>query len=209
MSEQQCPLCKSDSYLNPNIKMLVSPCFHRLCEQCVYRLFAHGYAPCPECQAPLRRINFITSTFEDVEVEREIRIRKVLSSHFSRREEEFKTILDYHDYLEAFEDAVFELLALKNEALVKEKIAQIKLQSNNILNPTQISTEPQQPRIRQEQVKKVRLAKALRRIAVGALPIRPRITKDVSIPPELPQPYAPGGLTRSTIIGYIIESLFD
>lgn len=134
MAEQQCPVCKRDSYLNPNIRILISPCFHRLCEQCVYDIFAHGYAPCPECQTPLRKLNFISSTFEDVGIEYELRVRKMLLRHFHRDEEEFSSIDSYDDYLEAFEELVFSLLGADKESTIKACISEIK-ESQSILNP--------------------------------------------------------------------------
>lgn len=126
MAELECPACKSDSYLNPGIKILISPCFHKLCEQCVYRIFAKGVAPCPTCQTPLRRINFIASTFEDIEVGREVGIRRMLLRYFDHSREEFPSLDAYNDYLEAFEDVVFELLELESEAAVKKRIAALR-----------------------------------------------------------------------------------
>lgn len=126
MPELKCPVCKNDSYLNPNIKILISPCFHKICEQCLYEIFSHGFAPCPECSIPLRRINFISSTFEDIEVEREIKIRKMLHVHFYRSEEDFDTVEKYNDYLEQFEEIVFELKECKNDAAIRDRIKNIQ-----------------------------------------------------------------------------------
>jgi hypothetical protein len=77
----QCPVCKSDRYLNPNLRLLVSPCYHRMifmislkgmCTTCIDRLFTSGPAPCPICKQSLRKSNFIAQTFEDLSVEREV-----------------------------------------------------------------------------------------------------------------------------------------
>ncbi|CEI87603.1 Putative CDK-activating kinase assembly factor MAT1 [Rhizopus microsporus] len=74
--DAQCPVCKSDKYLTPNLKLLVSPCFHKMCESCIDRLFSHGPAPCPICQQILRKNQFMSQIFEDLAVEKEVRIRK-------------------------------------------------------------------------------------------------------------------------------------
>lgn len=138
MSNQCCPVCKSDSYLNPEIVIYISPCFHRLCESCIFRIFNQGQAPCPECGTLLRRINYISPTFEDINVERECRIRKLLNRAFLRGTEEFQEneLPDYNDYLEAFEDLVFEVLDYKTETQLKEKIKEIQeLGHKSVLNP--------------------------------------------------------------------------
>ncbi|KAI4291328.1 CDK-activating kinase assembly factor MAT1 [Pancytospora philotis] len=208
MAEQECPLCKSDAYLNPNIKILISPCFHRLCEQCVYRLFSHGYAPCPECQTPLRRINFITSTFEDVEIEREIRMRKLLTAHFARKREEFASIQDFNDYLEEFENLVFAMLAVKSDALVKERIAEIKA-APSVLNPAVAQSKSAHDSAGDEPPRKRRAADDLWRCMQLLLPQRPPISSDVHIMPGMLAPSLSAGLGKSVVVGFIIESLFS
>lgn len=137
MQDLKCPVCKSDSYLIPDIKILISPCFHKLCEQCVYRIFSRGPAPCPVCKTPLRRVNFIASTFEDVEVAREINIRRIMHRYFTRASSEFESQERYNDYLEEFEDKVLELLKTKNETLVREMVEAIK-NTGSILNPRNV-----------------------------------------------------------------------
>lgn len=208
MAEQQCPLCKSDSYLNPNIKILISPCFHKLCEQCVYKLFAHGQAPCPECQTPLRRINFITSTFEDVEIEREIRIRKMLGVYFTRNQSEFEDVQRYNDYLEAFEDLVFSLMALKTETHVKEQILLTK-NSESILNPIAVLKKQITKNTGEEHAKKPKIDEKIWGVFYGTVSSRPGLTKEVTIPPEIMIPSECSGLSKETIIGFIVDSLFN
>lgn len=105
-----CPVCKSDLFINPSMKLLVSPCYHRVCEPCVERLFAHGTAPCPVCGVALRRSNFNVPFFEDLAVEKECRIRKRISTVFNKREEDFETLRDYNDYLEEVEGIIFNLV---------------------------------------------------------------------------------------------------
>lgn len=112
-STEICPVCKSTKYMNPNLKFLVNPaCYHKMCESCVDRLFSHGPAPCPikGCDQTLRKNRFRKQTFEDIQVEREVDIRKNVAKVFNRREEEFESLRDYNDYLNEVEDITFNLI---------------------------------------------------------------------------------------------------
>ncbi|KAJ9101694.1 hypothetical protein QFC21_003032 [Naganishia friedmannii] len=72
-----CPICKTDRYSKPSLRLLISPCYHKLCERCVEHLFSVGAARCPRegCGRVLRRTNFIHQTFEDLVVEKEVGVR--------------------------------------------------------------------------------------------------------------------------------------
>ncbi|KAI8063178.1 CDK-activating kinase assembly factor MAT1-domain-containing protein [Gongronella butleri] len=108
--DAQCPQCKSDKYLNPDLRLLVSPCFHKMCEQCIDMLFAAGPAPCPECHQVLRKNQFVSQIFEDLSVEKEVRIRKRVAKVFNKRPEDFPSLRLYNDYLEEVEDITFNLM---------------------------------------------------------------------------------------------------
>ncbi|EPR78661.1 MAT1 protein [Spraguea lophii 42_110] len=131
MLENFCPQCKNDSYLKPNIKILISPCYHKMCDMCVSRIFAHGPAPCPECGVTIRKINFISQTFEDVETERECRIRKMVLKIFNKSEEHFKTLEEYDDYLEKIENVVFECKELKTDMEITNLLEKHKKDNDN------------------------------------------------------------------------------
>ena len=78
-SDIQCPICKSSRYLNPDLKLLVNPvCYHKMCQSCVDRIYSHGPDQCkvPGCSKTLRKAQFRLPTFEDVELEREVDIRR-------------------------------------------------------------------------------------------------------------------------------------
>lgn len=77
--EDQCPVCKSDRYLNPRLRLLVSACYHKMCESCIDRLFTLGPAPCPVCNRTLRKLAFMPQTFEDLTVEKEVAVRRRLA----------------------------------------------------------------------------------------------------------------------------------
>jgi CDK-activating kinase assembly factor MAT1 len=103
-AEESCPVCKSDHYLNPKMTMMVSACYHRICDSCVGRLFAHGSAPCPVCGTILKKSNFVVPVFEDMAVEKEVRIRKRMASIFNKHQEDFESLRAYNDYLEEVEE---------------------------------------------------------------------------------------------------------
>ncbi|KAJ9067146.1 TFIIH/NER complex subunit [Entomophthora muscae] len=118
-----CPICKGDRYLNPNMVILVGPCFHIMCDKCVDRLFSLDPAPCPTCRQTLRKVDFISQTFEDLEVEKEVRIRKKLARDYNLREDDFQTLKEYDAYLEDLEDITFNLV---NGLDIEETTAKIE-----------------------------------------------------------------------------------
>ncbi|KAF9567623.1 CDK-activating kinase assembly factor [Agrocybe pediades] len=108
--DDQCPVCKSDRYLNPKLRLLVSSCYHKMCESCIDRLFTLGPAPCPICNKILRKLAFTPQTFEDLTVEKEVAIRRRIAKEFNKRREDFSTLRAYNDYLEEVEDITFNLI---------------------------------------------------------------------------------------------------
>ncbi|KAI0316782.1 CDK-activating kinase assembly factor MAT1-domain-containing protein [Amylostereum chailletii] len=109
-SDDQCPVCKSDRYLNPKLRLLVSACYHKMCESCIDRLFTLGPAPCPICNKILRKLAFIPQTFEDLTVEKEVAVRRRMAKEFNKRRDDFPDLRSYNDYLEQVEDITFNLI---------------------------------------------------------------------------------------------------
>ena len=110
---EKCPVCKSSRYLNKSMRFLVNPeCYHKMCESCVDRVFSHGPATCPiaGCHRTLRKHRFRVQTFEDIQVEREVDIRRRVAAVFNRREDEFDSLMDYNNYLNEVEDITFNLV---------------------------------------------------------------------------------------------------
>ncbi|EJD53259.1 CDK-activating kinase assembly factor [Auricularia subglabra TFB-10046 SS5] len=108
--DDQCPVCKSDRYLNPKLRLLVSSCYHKMCESCIDRLFTLGPAPCPVCGQIQRKMAFAPQTFEDLTVEKEVAIRRRIHKEFNKRREDFIDLKAYNDYLEEVEDITFNLI---------------------------------------------------------------------------------------------------
>ncbi|KAF8201589.1 CDK-activating kinase assembly factor MAT1-domain-containing protein [Pholiota molesta] len=108
--DDQCPVCKSDRYLNPKLRLLVSSCYHKMCESCIDRLFTLGPAPCPICNKILRKLAFTPQTFEDLGVEKEVAVRRRIAKEFNKRRDDFPDLRSYNDYLEEVEDITFNLI---------------------------------------------------------------------------------------------------
>uniref|UniRef100_A0A0W0GCI6 RNA polymerase II transcription factor B subunit 3 n=1 Tax=Moniliophthora roreri TaxID=221103 RepID=A0A0W0GCI6_MONRR len=125
--DDQCPVCRSDRYLNPKLRLLVSSCYHKMCESCIDRLFTLGPAPCPICQKVLRKLAFSPQTFEDLDVEKEVAIRRRLAKEFNKCHEDFDDLRSYNDYLEEVEDIgkFFDPFNLINNIDVPETEARI------------------------------------------------------------------------------------
>lgn len=135
--DAQCPVCKSDKYLTPNLKLLVSPCFHKMCESCIDRLFSAGPAPCPICQQVLRKNQFMSQIFEDLAVEKEVRIRKRAARVFNKRAEDFSSLRAYNDYLEMVEDITFNLMNEVDVAETEAKIAAYEMENKDSIAANQ------------------------------------------------------------------------
>ncbi|KAL4815412.1 CDK-activating kinase assembly factor MAT1-domain-containing protein [Aspergillus spinulosporus] len=111
--DEVCPVCKSSRYLNPDMRFLINPeCYHKMCESCVDRIFSGGPANCPVagCHKTLRKQRFRKQTFEDINVEREVDIRRRVMTVLNRREEEFDSKLDWDNFLEQREEIIFNLV---------------------------------------------------------------------------------------------------
>ncbi|KAH9180350.1 CDK-activating kinase assembly factor MAT1-domain-containing protein [Lactarius sanguifluus] len=120
--DDQCPVCKSDRYLNPKLRLLVSSCYHKMCESCIDRLYTLGPAPCPICGKTLKKMTFIPQTFEDLVVEKEVAVRRKLAKEFNKRREDFPDLRSYNDYLQEVEDITFNLI---NDIDIPETLARI------------------------------------------------------------------------------------
>ncbi|KIM32149.1 hypothetical protein M408DRAFT_326806 [Serendipita vermifera MAFF 305830] len=120
--DDQCPICKTERYFNQKMRLLVSTCYHKMCDSCIERLYSLGPAPCPICGKTLRKMGFMTQTFEDLAVEKDVFIRRRIAKEFNKRRENFSSDKEYNDYLEDVEDITFNLI---NEVDVEKTEARI------------------------------------------------------------------------------------
>lgn len=122
MEEQSCPRCKTTSYRNKHLKLLVNVCGHKLCQTCVDVLFTRPSAACPICNMSLRRSDYREQQFEDSSVEREVDIRKRIVKVYNQREEDFDTLKEFNDYLEEIETIIFNLANKVDEDETKRRV---------------------------------------------------------------------------------------
>lgn len=164
-SDDKCPQCKTDRYLNPKLRLLVSPCYHKLCESCLDRIFSLGPAPCPECGKTCRKNQFGVQTFQDLQVEREVDIRRRVGKWFNKREEDFEDLNRYNDYLEEVESITFNLINKVDEEETDKRISAY-LSSNKASiqnNGRSQEAESESQREREKADKVYRAEKAQRR----------------------------------------------
>ncbi|KAJ3303090.1 TFIIH/NER complex subunit [Kappamyces sp. JEL0829] len=163
-NNDKCPVCLSEKYLNQNMKLLVSPCFHKMCEACVSRIFQSGPAPCPICKTTLRKLNFIVQTFDDLYVEKEIQIRKKVGKYFNKRPEDFDTLRAFNDYLEEAEDIIFNMINNVNVQETEEKIEKYRLENRELIERN-IAKEKQEEKALHRVLAREKKEKVLRREA--------------------------------------------
>ena len=128
-----CPICKTDRYFSPNMRFLINPeCYHKICESCVDRIFSLGPAKCPypKCHKTLRKNKFKIQLFEDINIEREVDIRKRVLEVYNKTEEDFDSLQEYNAYLENIEEIVYKLSNNIDKEEIKKEIAQYQADHN-------------------------------------------------------------------------------
>ncbi|TPX09294.1 uncharacterized protein E0L32_009486 [Thyridium curvatum] len=112
-----CPVCKTMRYLNKDMVFLISPaCYHPMCSNCVNRLFAApNQCPYAGCGRTLRRKEFREAFFGDLQVEREVDVRKRVARVFNRVEDDFESLDAYNEYLERVEQLTMDLVCRGDE----------------------------------------------------------------------------------------------
>uniref|UniRef100_A0A5S6R1X6 RING-type domain-containing protein n=1 Tax=Trichuris muris TaxID=70415 RepID=A0A5S6R1X6_TRIMR len=118
-----CPKCKGSDYNNREFVLMVNECGHPLCRNCVEFVFARQSGPCPTCSRILRKNTFWIMQLDDPLVEIEVYFRKKLRKTFNLKEEDFPNLRAYNDYLEQFEDVVFNLVHDQNVEETKMTIS--------------------------------------------------------------------------------------
>lgn len=168
-SDDICPVCKSNRYLNPSLQFLINPeCYHKMCSTCVDRIFTSGPASCPVpyCGKTLRKKGFHKAFFGDLKIEREVDIRKRVGAVFNRRQDEFETLLDWNNYLEEVESLIFDLVEGTKEERLKadERLKAYResnmgdIEENRRAGLEQIEMEKRREKAEKEAVRQRRLA---------------------------------------------------
>ncbi|TIC33251.1 CDK-activating kinase assembly factor [Wallemia mellicola] len=161
-ADDKCPVCSSDRYLNPSLRLLVSPCYHKMCESCIDRLFTLGPEPCPICGKITRKTAFVAQTFEDLGVEKEVAVRRRVAKAYNLTSDDFSDLRSYNDYLEEVEDIAYNLINNIDIPNTEAKIRshQAKHASSIISNSAKEIAEAEAVKAEEEREKKEREARA-------------------------------------------------
>ncbi|KAE8224489.1 hypothetical protein CF319_g2627 [Tilletia indica] len=122
--DDKCPQCKTDRLIAPKLRLLVSPCYHKMCESCVDRIFSLGSAPCPQCGTTCRKNQFGVQTFSDLGVEREVDVRRRVAKIYNKQEKDFPSMEAYNNYLEEVEEITFNLINNIDPTRTEARISQ-------------------------------------------------------------------------------------
>ncbi|KAH8598358.1 CDK-activating kinase assembly factor MAT1-domain-containing protein [Bisporella sp. PMI_857] len=168
-SDDICPVCKSNRYLNPSLQFLINPeCYHKMCSTCVDRIFTSGPASCPvpHCGKTLRKKGFHKSFFENLQIEREVDIRRKVAAIYNKREDDFEDLLSYNNYLEVVESLVFDLVEGKGKVrqaaerrLEMYRLENMgKIEENQRVSAQEAETERNREKAQREAAKQRRIA---------------------------------------------------
>ncbi|ORY33526.1 MAT1-domain-containing protein, partial [Rhizoclosmatium globosum] len=136
------------------------------CESCINRLFLAGAAPCPFCKTSLRKSNFVTQTFEDLRVEKEVHYRKKVGKFFNKRLEDFNyDQRKFDDYLEEVEDIMFNLINDVDVQATNERVEKFR-QENKDLIAANLNRQANEDRAISNRLKREREEKRIRREAL-------------------------------------------
>lgn len=132
-----CPVCKSTAQTSPNLRFKVSSrCYHRICEGCVDRKFSAGKAQCPisGCQYNLWKRDWRLQTYEDLQVERDVDIRRRIWGALDLVnlgleedpvlgwEAAFEDLRSYNDYLEMKEEFAMNIMTNIDRTATEKKL---------------------------------------------------------------------------------------
>ena len=100
-------------------------------------IFYLGSGSCPECEAPLRRVNFKLQLFEDASIDKEVTIRRQVLRDFCQTQDDFETLREWNDYLEQVEDIIFNLVNNVDKEETERTIAKYKESNKQFIKKNQ------------------------------------------------------------------------
>ena len=100
-------------------------------------IFPVGSGSCPECEAPLRRVNFKLQLFEDASIDKEVTIRRQVLRDFCQTQDDFETLREWNDYLEQVEDIIFNLVNNIDKEETERTIAKYKESNKQFIKKNQ------------------------------------------------------------------------
>ncbi|CAM9913662.1 unnamed protein product, partial [Sphacelaria rigidula] len=168
--ENVCALCKGKEDAASNLtqqKLVVNnKCGHRFHQHCVEKeLVRRKSFPCPLCQTQVKRAGLTEKTLDELEVSRDITVRKRISKIFNRLEDDFAGDLKaYNDYLEQKEDLIYDMTCGTKEEMER---AQAKVRAYEDAHRSEITENAakrfDRERLVEEQLAAVRQLKESRK----------------------------------------------
>ncbi len=144
MNSAICSSCHADRFINPDIELLMSTCFHLICTKCIDRLFSIGrQTACPQCQQIIKKHLFQVQQFEDISIEKDLRIRKRIEGIYNKPESDFMTLMDYNNYIEHKEDIVMNLLANINVNDIEKEVKAYEMENRQDILKNQYKEQAQ------------------------------------------------------------------
>uniref|UniRef100_A0A0K0EDW8 MAT1 domain-containing protein n=1 Tax=Strongyloides stercoralis TaxID=6248 RepID=A0A0K0EDW8_STRER len=129
-----CSNCKSQSDLNPSMKMMINICGHPICNYCVETIWARNSAPCRDCNKILKKHEFWEQQFDDPVIEKENYFRRKVKKIYNLKRDCFPTLEAYNNFLEKIEDLIYNLTYDIDVQAVEEEIAQFAKDNSDIID---------------------------------------------------------------------------
>ena len=86
-------------------------CGHQFCNSCIDReLSRRREFPCPICETPVKKVTLSTRTLDDVLCEKDTSWRRRVLKVFNKTQKDFKTLLEFNNYLEEVEDIIYSIV---------------------------------------------------------------------------------------------------
>ncbi|KAI9037015.1 TFIIH/NER complex subunit TFB3 [Aspergillus affinis] len=138
-----------------------------MCESCVDRIFSSGPANCPVagCHRTLRKQKFRTQTFEDIQVEREVDIRKEVMQILNRREDEFDSKRAWDDFLEQREEIIANLVNGTDVEKTRKALEQYRTDNRESIKANQNLAQIEANSFQEQQSHEQELARMRRQAA--------------------------------------------
>ena len=102
--------CKSKSVSPSNSSIRLYTHFYKTsCMSCVDReLSRRKVFPCPICETLVKRVTLSTRSLDDIQCEKDTSWRRRVTKVYNKTQKDFKTLLEYNNYLEEVEDIIWE-----------------------------------------------------------------------------------------------------
>ncbi|GFH45119.1 CDK-activating kinase assembly factor MAT1 [Chaetoceros tenuissimus] len=112
-------------------------CGHQFCMSCVDReLSRRKVFPCPICETLVKRVTLSTRSLDDIQCEKDTSWRRRVTKVYNKTQKDFKTLLEYNNYLEEVEDIIW---AIVNEEPNAEEMKN-RVKRYEIENKAEIAT---------------------------------------------------------------------